>query len=169
MSKTRLFFLLLFALLVAARMCHVEILWEGDTLPMAAARQMLGGKMRDRVRIYCDTTSMPTGERMGNHLKERMAQGWTFLKMDLHAGGTDEATGRQGSTAGMYTRPAPDPTANRPVRRGMEDGPRQETKLPMGAYSPYGEHLFTSTFFTDKALDVEEIIPPHISKKNKNV
>ena len=44
MSKTRLFFLLLFALLVAARMCHVEILWEGDTLPLAAARQMLGGK-----------------------------------------------------------------------------------------------------------------------------
>ena len=41
MSKTRLFFLLLFALLVAARMCHVEILWEGDTLPLAAARQML--------------------------------------------------------------------------------------------------------------------------------
>jgi hypothetical protein len=44
LSKTRLFFLLLFALLVAARMCHVEILWEGDTLPLAAARQMLGGK-----------------------------------------------------------------------------------------------------------------------------
>jgi hypothetical protein len=44
LSKTRLFFLLLFALLVAARMCHVEILWEGDGLPMAAARQMLGGK-----------------------------------------------------------------------------------------------------------------------------
>ena len=44
MTKTRLFFLLLFALLVAARMCHVEILWEGDGLPMAAARQMLGGK-----------------------------------------------------------------------------------------------------------------------------
>jgi hypothetical protein len=44
LSKTRLFFLLLFALLVAARMCHVEILWEGDGLPLAAARQMLGGK-----------------------------------------------------------------------------------------------------------------------------
>jgi hypothetical protein len=44
LSKTRLFFLLLFALLLAARMCHVEILWEGDTLPLAAARQMVGGK-----------------------------------------------------------------------------------------------------------------------------
>jgi gluconate/galactonate dehydratase len=28
--------------------------------------QMLGGKMRDRVRMYCDTTSRPTGETMGN-------------------------------------------------------------------------------------------------------
>jgi len=76
--------------------------------------QMLGGKMRDRVRLYCDTVSMPTGERMGNHLKERIAAGWTFCKMDLHAGGMDEATGRAGSTAGMYTHPAADPTANRP-------------------------------------------------------
>ena len=35
---------MLFGLLVAARMCHIEILWEGDSLPLAAARQMLGGK-----------------------------------------------------------------------------------------------------------------------------
>ena len=109
--------------------------------------QMLGGKMRDRVRLYCDTTSMPTGEGMGNHLKERMAQGWTFLKMDLRAGG------QGGSTAGLYTHPAPDPTAIRPVRRGMADGPPPNTKVPMGEYNPYGEHLFTSTLFTDKALD----------------
>jgi L-alanine-DL-glutamate epimerase-like enolase superfamily enzyme len=119
--------------------------------------QMLGGKMRDRVRLYCDTVSMPTGERMGNHLKERIAAGWTFCKMDLHAGGMDEATGRQGSTVGMYTRPAPDPTANRPVRSGFTGSMRgasgTNTMIPMGDYNPYGEHLFTSTFFTDKALD----------------
>ena len=45
MSKPRLFFLLLFALLVASRLCHVGILWEGDTYPLAAARQMLHGKV----------------------------------------------------------------------------------------------------------------------------
>ena len=109
--------------------------------------QMLGGKMRDRVRMYCDTTSMPTGEAMGNHLKERMAQGWTFLKMDLHAGGEG------GSTAGLYTHPAADPTAYRPVRRSFGAIGDNQKGLPMGAYNPYGEHLFTSTFFTDKALD----------------
>jgi hypothetical protein len=35
---------LLAALLVATRMCHTRILWEGDTLPLAAAAQMLHGK-----------------------------------------------------------------------------------------------------------------------------
>ena len=39
------FFALLFALLVAARMCHTGILWEGDTLPLAAAGQILHGKV----------------------------------------------------------------------------------------------------------------------------
>ncbi|HWB84190.1 MAG TPA: hypothetical protein VG675_08625 [Bryobacteraceae bacterium] len=44
MKKSHLLFLLLFALLVAARMCHVSILWAEETLPLAAARQMLHGK-----------------------------------------------------------------------------------------------------------------------------
>ena len=119
--------------------------------------QMLGGKMRDRVRLYCDTVSMPTGEKMGNHLKERMAAGWTFLKMDLRAGGSDEVNHTQGSTVGMYTRPAPDAMdhARQPVRRAMSGYATESSQrmLPMGAVSPYGEHPFTATFFTDKALD----------------
>ena len=45
MNKTRLFFLLLFALLTAARMCHVEILWAEETLPLAAAQQMRAGQV----------------------------------------------------------------------------------------------------------------------------
>ncbi|OGV75363.1 MAG: mandelate racemase [Lentisphaerae bacterium RIFOXYB12_FULL_65_16] len=45
--------------------------------------QLLGGKYRDRIRIYCDTDSEGGGRDMGKALKERMAQGFTFLKMDL--------------------------------------------------------------------------------------
>jgi len=47
--------------------------------------QMLGGKFRDRVRIYCDTDAgdRPTGRDMGRALKQRMEKGFTFLKMDL--------------------------------------------------------------------------------------
>jgi hypothetical protein len=45
LNKLRLFFLLLFALLLAARFCHVEILWAEETLPLAAAQQMRAGKV----------------------------------------------------------------------------------------------------------------------------
>ena len=43
MRRTGPFFLLLFALLLGARMCHVEILWAEETLPLAAAQQMRSG------------------------------------------------------------------------------------------------------------------------------
>jgi gluconate/galactonate dehydratase len=47
--------------------------------------QMLGGKFRDKIRMYCDTDvdGKDTGTAMGHALKERMDQGFTFLKMDL--------------------------------------------------------------------------------------
>ena len=46
LNRTRLLFLRCSPLLlVAARLCHVHILWEGDTLPLAAAQQMLHGKV----------------------------------------------------------------------------------------------------------------------------
>ena len=45
MSNYKPFFLLLFALLLAARLCHVEILWAEETLPLAAAQQIRAGKV----------------------------------------------------------------------------------------------------------------------------
>ena len=47
--------------------------------------QMLGGKFRDKVRVYCDTDvdGKHTGADMGRALKARMEAGYTFLKMDL--------------------------------------------------------------------------------------
>jgi L-alanine-DL-glutamate epimerase-like enolase superfamily enzyme len=45
--------------------------------------QLLGGKFRDKIRIYCDTDADGGGRDMGKALKERMAQGFSFLKMDL--------------------------------------------------------------------------------------
>ena len=47
------------------------------------AYQLAGGKFRDRIRIYCDTPSCPDATEMGQRLKARMEQGFTFLKMDL--------------------------------------------------------------------------------------
>jgi len=45
--------------------------------------QMLGGKFRDRVRMYADTPSHPDPQEMGRRLKDRRQRGFTFLKMDL--------------------------------------------------------------------------------------
>jgi L-alanine-DL-glutamate epimerase-like enolase superfamily enzyme len=44
---------------------------------------LAGGKFRDSIRMYCDTPNEPTGEAMGHKLKERLARGFTMLKMDV--------------------------------------------------------------------------------------
>ena len=50
--------------------------------------QLLGGKYRDSIRVYCDTDvdGRHTGRDMGLALKKRMDMGFTFLKMDLGIG-----------------------------------------------------------------------------------
>ena len=48
--------------------------------------QMLGGKFRDRVRLYADTTERDTPQEQGQLLKERMDRGITFLKQDFGIG-----------------------------------------------------------------------------------
>jgi len=69
----------------AGGVCGIEVaLWDiAGKAWGVPVWQMLGGKFRDRIRIYCDTDSEGGGCDMGKSLKERMAQGYTFLKMDL--------------------------------------------------------------------------------------
>lgn len=47
--------------------------------------QLLGGKFRDEIRLYCDTDvdGKPEGIKMGRALKARRDKGYTMLKMDL--------------------------------------------------------------------------------------
>jgi len=47
------------------------------------AYQLAGGKFRDRILCYCDTPSDRDGHKMGRNLKDRMEQGFKFLKMDV--------------------------------------------------------------------------------------
>lgn len=58
--------------------------------------QMLGGKFRDKVRIYCDTDAdeKDNGKKMGEALKNRLNKGYTFLKMDL---GIDQLIDKEGT------------------------------------------------------------------------
>jgi L-alanine-DL-glutamate epimerase-like enolase superfamily enzyme len=45
--------------------------------------RMLGGKYRDRIRLYADTPSVTDKEGFARKLKERMQMGFSYLKMDL--------------------------------------------------------------------------------------
>ena len=44
---------------------------------------MLGGKYRDRLRCYCDTPDSNDPKMFGERMKERIAKGFTWLKMDI--------------------------------------------------------------------------------------
>ena len=45
--------------------------------------QLLGGKYRDRVRVYCDTTTSPNPAEYAKRMQERVDKGYTALKMDI--------------------------------------------------------------------------------------
>ncbi|MEX2234612.1 MAG: mandelate racemase/muconate lactonizing enzyme family protein [Cyclobacteriaceae bacterium] len=44
---------------------------------------LLGGKYRDRVRVYCDTTTSPDPAEYAKRMQERVDKGYTALKMDI--------------------------------------------------------------------------------------
>jgi L-alanine-DL-glutamate epimerase-like enolase superfamily enzyme len=70
----------------AGGVCAVEMaLWDlAGKAYNAPVWQMIGGKFRDRIRIYADTTESPDPKVFGQRLKERHEQqGFTWLKMDL--------------------------------------------------------------------------------------
>lgn len=47
------------------------------------AYALAGGQFRNKIRMYCDTPNEATGKAMGKKLKERLAKGFTMLKMDV--------------------------------------------------------------------------------------
>lgn len=69
----------------AGGVCAIEMaLWDlagkAYNIPVY---QMLGGKFRDKVRCYADTTESDDPHIYGDRLKKRKEQGFTWLKMDL--------------------------------------------------------------------------------------
>jgi L-alanine-DL-glutamate epimerase-like enolase superfamily enzyme len=69
----------------AGGVCGVEMaLWDlAGKAYNVPVYQMLGGKFRDKIRIYCDTTESNDPKVFGERLKARREQGFTWLKMDL--------------------------------------------------------------------------------------
>jgi L-alanine-DL-glutamate epimerase-like enolase superfamily enzyme len=113
--------------------------------------QMLGGKFRDKVRIYCDTdASVPSGTETGKRLKARMDMGFTFLKMDLGLMQIADVPGAvvapAGSLEGYKIHPS------RGSVKTIED-----RRARNAVYDTHNvRHPFSGLHFTDKGLDLLE-------------
>jgi len=114
---------------------------------------MLGGKFRDSVRIYCDThvSGHDTGEAIGEALKQRMAMGFTFLKMDV---GIDLLRGVPDALSGpvdFLQALLPDPGA---VADGHSQDPDQRRAAERQHHDAQSVgHPFTGVHITEKGLE----------------
>lgn len=117
--------------------------------------QMLGGKFRDKVRIYCDTdvSGKPDGAKMGEALKERMQRGFTFLKMDVGIGLIGDEPGALNYPLGLWEEMQQLGRAG--GRWGAKDLEAREKRNR--AYDIYNiPHPFTGIHITEKGIDLLE-------------
>lgn len=113
--------------------------------------QMLGGRFRDKVRIYCDTDAeKPSGRETGLRLKARMQRGFTFLKMDLGLMQIASVPGAVSAPAGVLGAYSTHPDATPP--RSLA-----ERRARNAVYDTHNvRHPFTGLHFTEKGLDLME-------------
>lgn len=120
--------------------------------------QMLGGKFRDRVRMYCDTdvVGKDTGKAMGEALKKRMEAGFTFLKMDLGIGQLIDEPGALSAPLGFLEEMRE--ISKRRYRRDKGNLTEQELReIKNRHYDIYNiPHPFTGIHVTEKGLDILE-------------
>jgi L-alanine-DL-glutamate epimerase-like enolase superfamily enzyme len=111
----------------AGGVCGVEMaLWDlAGKAYNVPVHQMLGGKFRDRIRCYADTTESHDPKVYGQRMKARREEGFTWLKMDL---GVDLVA----QVPGALTMPL-------------------GTSL---AYGTNTQHMFTGTEITDKGIEL---------------
>lgn len=110
--------------------------------------QMLGGKNRDKIRIYCDTDvdGKHTGKDMGQALLKRKEKGFTMLKMDLGIDLLVNVDGAINAPLGYVQR--------------MREFDQQELSFGITnkAFAEFMNvpHPFTGVSFTEKGLDYLE-------------
>ncbi|MFD1676888.1 mandelate racemase/muconate lactonizing enzyme family protein [Alicyclobacillus fodiniaquatilis] len=118
--------------------------------------QMLGGKFRDKIRMYCDTdvAGKDTGAAMGEALKKRMEKGFTFLKMDLGINQIIDHPGTLSAPIGFLEEMKALSKAWRNRKNLSEDEVRY---LRNRQYDHQNiAHPFTHTHVTEKGLDMLE-------------
>jgi len=139
----------------AGGVCGVEIaLWDlAGKAYGVPIYQMLGGKFRDKIRIYCDTdvSGKHTGKEMGEALKKRMERGFTFLKMDLGIGILHHEKGSLNAPLGFLR----EPQENWETHKGDEPDVKRHARNRN--YDYYNiPHPFTGIHITEKGFDILE-------------
>lgn len=120
--------------------------------------QMLGGKFRDQVRMYCDTDvdGKDTGTAMGHALKTRMEQGFTFLKMDLGIGQIIHEPGTLSAPIG-FIQEMRDKSKAYYQGRNSDLSESELREIRSRHYDIYNiPHPFTAIHVTEKGLDMLE-------------
>ncbi len=121
--------------------------------------QMLGGKFRDKIRMYCDTDvdGKDTGKAMGLALKKRMEQGFTFLKMDLGIGQIIHEPGTLSAPIGFLDEMR---SVSKAYYEGRKSGNLSAEQLRIARNRHYDiyniAHPFTGIHVTEKGLDMLE-------------
>ncbi len=106
--------------------------------------QMLGGRYRDRVRLYADTTSSPDPVAFARRMKEtRVDAGYTALKMDLGI----ELISRAGGEGVLVNTRTWGPVGEAELR--------SQYSSQRGDYGQI-DHPFTRIQITEKGLDLME-------------
>ncbi|WP_248927111.1 mandelate racemase/muconate lactonizing enzyme family protein [Paenibacillus hamazuiensis] len=120
--------------------------------------QMLGGKFRDKIRMYCDTDvgGKDSGSAMGAALKKRMEKGFTFLKMDLGINQIIHEPGTLSAPLGFLEEMRA--LSGAWHNRKNANLPEQELRqLRNRHYDIYNiAHPFTGIHVTEKGLDMLE-------------
>jgi L-alanine-DL-glutamate epimerase-like enolase superfamily enzyme len=98
--------------------------------------QLLGGKYRDRVRLYADTTTRRDPHEFAARMKERIDQGYTAVKMDVGIGLIADIPGA---------------LVNAEFWRDQPGGLRAYRREP-GSYGQT-KHFFTRVQITDKGIE----------------
>ncbi|MDR0928891.1 MAG: mandelate racemase/muconate lactonizing enzyme family protein [Oscillospiraceae bacterium] len=121
------------------------------------AYMLLGGKYRDKLRIYCDTDvdGKDTGEAMGQALKARIEQGYTFLKMDLGIGQIRHIEGALSAPLGYFEARA-DLVAQ--MRKAQAEGNMAEVRYIKNRLYDIENtpHPYTGIHVTEKGLEALE-------------
>ncbi|HET8841897.1 MAG TPA: mandelate racemase/muconate lactonizing enzyme family protein, partial [Ktedonobacteraceae bacterium] len=141
----------------AGGVCGIELaLWDlAGKAYGVPVYQMLGGKFRDTIRLYCDTeaTGNTTGRAMGQALKRRMEMGFSFLKMDLGIGQLLNEPGALSAPLGFLEEAQHLSRALAQTEKGTEDHRILSHRL----YDYYNiAHPFTGIRITEKGLNVLE-------------